>query len=63
MSAAIGLGGHARVGFENNLMRSDGTVALRNADLVDNLRVLTGCAGRRVATVHEARALYGAAGS
>lgn len=63
MSTAIGLGGHARVGFENNLMRSDGTVALRNADLVDNLRVLAGCAGRRVATVDEARTLYGAAGS
>jgi len=63
MSTAIGLGGHARVGFENNLLRSDGTVALRNADLVDNLRVLAGCAGRRVATVREARAVYGATSS
>jgi 3-keto-5-aminohexanoate cleavage enzyme len=60
MSAAIGLGGHARVGFENNLTRSDGTIALRNADLVDNLRVLAHSAGRRVATIDEARTLYGA---
>lgn len=60
MTAAIGLGGHARVGFENNLLRADGTTALRNADLVDNLRTLVSCTGRRVATVDEARSVYGA---
>jgi uncharacterized protein (DUF849 family) len=60
MTAAIGLGGHARVGFENNLLRANGTKALRNADLVDNLRALVACTGRRVATVDEARCVYGA---
>lgn len=58
MAAAIGLGGHARVGFENNLIRADGTRARRNADLVDNLRTLIACTGRRVATADEAREIY-----
>lgn len=60
MTAAIGLGGHARVGFENNLVRADGTPASRNADLVHDLRALVSCTGRRVATVDEARVVYGA---
>lgn len=34
VTAACLLGGHARVGFENNLLMPDGTVASSNADLV-----------------------------
>jgi len=60
MAAAIGLGGHARVGFENNLHRADGSLASGNADLVGNVRELVARAGRPLATVAQARALYGA---
>ena len=34
MTAAALLGGHARVGFENNLFLPDGGLAASNADLV-----------------------------
>jgi len=34
IAAAIALGGHARVGFENNHHRPDGSVAPGNADAV-----------------------------
>jgi 3-keto-5-aminohexanoate cleavage enzyme len=60
MAAAIGLGGHARVGFENNLHRIDGSAAASNAELVANVRSLVTAAGRRLATPREARLLYGA---
>ncbi|HSV84469.1 MAG TPA: 3-keto-5-aminohexanoate cleavage protein [Ramlibacter sp.] len=62
MAAAIGLGGHARVGFENNLHRPDGTAATGNADLVANARTIVQCTGRSLATADEARRAYGAAG-
>lgn len=60
IAAAIGLGGHARVGFENNLMRAGGQQAESNADLVANVAALIRGTGRRIATVEEARAVYGA---
>lgn len=34
---AINLGGHGRVGFENNLLRKDGTRAFSNADIVGDI--------------------------
>jgi uncharacterized protein (DUF849 family) len=57
-AAAIALGGHVRVGFENNLFRPDGSKATRNADLVQNVAFLAAASGRRLATVAEARRLY-----
>jgi 3-keto-5-aminohexanoate cleavage enzyme len=60
MAAAIGLGGHARVGFENNLHRADGTLATHNADLVANVAGIARRSGRGVATAAQARTLYGA---
>jgi 3-keto-5-aminohexanoate cleavage enzyme len=62
MSAAIGLGGHARVGFENNLHRADGSVARGNADLVADVAAMVRGAGRSVADAAAARELYGACG-
>jgi 3-keto-5-aminohexanoate cleavage enzyme len=59
MAAAIGLGGHARVGFENNLLRPDGQPASTNADLVANLRLLIACTGRPLADAAQARQVYG----
>jgi uncharacterized protein (DUF849 family) len=60
MAAAIGLGGHARVGFENNLQRPDGSQAAGNADLVTNARAIVAATGRPLASVEEARRVYGA---
>jgi len=60
MAAAIGLGGHARVGFENNLQRPDGSLAGANADLVANARAIVAATGRPLASADEARRVYGA---
>lgn len=57
-AAAIGLGGHVRVGFENNLFRPDGSKAARNADLVEHASTLAARSGRRLASVGDARKLY-----
>jgi 3-keto-5-aminohexanoate cleavage enzyme len=58
---AAGLGGHARVGFENNLLLNDGTTAPDNAALVAQLARGAAGLGRRLATGNEARALLAAA--
>lgn len=60
IAAAIGLGGHARVGFENNLLQANGQPAECNADLVANVADLIRGTGRRIANIDEARAVYGA---
>jgi uncharacterized protein (DUF849 family) len=60
MACAIGLGGHARVGFENNLHRADGSLAQRNADLVADAAAIARAAGRGVASAALARQVYGA---
>jgi uncharacterized protein (DUF849 family) len=54
-AAAIGLGGHVRVGFENNLLLSDGSRAETNAQNVENSFLLARQAGR--ALVQRAEAL------
>ncbi|MBB6096505.1 uncharacterized protein (DUF849 family) [Povalibacter uvarum] len=58
LAAAIALGGHVRVGFENNLMAPDGTLAKDNAASVTNVRQMIECTGRPLATRDEAGALY-----
>lgn len=60
IAAAVGLGGHARVGFENNLVQASGQPAGCNADLVANVCDLIRGTGRTVASVAEASAVYGA---
>lgn len=62
MTAAMGLGGHVRVGFENNLLRADGTRARDNADLVSNVADIARRSGRGVAGLQDAMRLYGAIG-
>lgn len=59
MALAAALGGHARVGFENNTRLPDDKIAPSNAALVENLAGLVTLTGRRPATVEEARAIYG----
>lgn len=52
---AAALGGHVRVGFENNLLRKDGTVAAGNADLVAQAADAARCLGRPLATAQQMR--------
>jgi 3-keto-5-aminohexanoate cleavage enzyme len=59
LAAALSLGGSIRVGLEDNLYLPDGTMARSNGDLIAKARQMTVDAGRRPATVEEARALLG----
>jgi uncharacterized protein (DUF849 family) len=61
IAAALSLGGSIRVGLEDNLYLPDGTMARSNGDLIAKARQMTVDAGRRPATVEEARALLGVA--
>ncbi|MEF2549260.1 3-keto-5-aminohexanoate cleavage protein [Aurantimonas sp. E1-2-R+4] len=55
VTAGALLGGHARVGFENNLFRPDGTLADTNADLVSSVaEAVRGC-GLTVADADDLR--------
>jgi uncharacterized protein (DUF849 family) len=57
---AAALGGHVRVGFENNLHLPDGALAPDNAALVAPIAAALSAAGRRPASPDEARRLFGA---
>jgi uncharacterized protein (DUF849 family) len=59
IAAALSLGGSIRVGLEDNLYLPDGEMARSNGDLIAKARQMTVDAGRRPATVEEARALLG----
>jgi 3-keto-5-aminohexanoate cleavage enzyme len=59
VAAALTLGGSVRVGLEDNFYLPDGEMARSNGDLIAKARQLTIDAGRRPATVEEARALLG----
>lgn len=52
---ALVLGGHVRVGFEDNIFYSKGVVALSNAQLVERVSRLAREIGREVATPQQAR--------
>jgi uncharacterized protein (DUF849 family) len=58
LAAAVALGGHVRVGFENNLLAPDGTPARDNAAAVTNIRELIARTGRPTASAAQARSLY-----
>jgi 3-keto-5-aminohexanoate cleavage enzyme len=57
VAAALALGGSVRVGLEDNFYLPDGEMARSNGELVERAARMTHDAGRRVATVPEARAL------
>jgi 3-keto-5-aminohexanoate cleavage enzyme len=59
VAAALTLGGSIRVGLEDNFYLPDGTMARSNGDLIAKARQMTEDAGRRPATVAEARAMLG----
>lgn len=56
---AIAMGGHARVGLEDNIYYRKGELATSNAQLVERVVRLAGEFGREVATPAEARAILG----
>jgi 3-keto-5-aminohexanoate cleavage enzyme len=59
VAAALSLGGSVRVGLEDNFYLPDGQMARSNGELVAKARQMIEDAGRRPATVTEARALMG----
>lgn len=56
---AAALGGHVRVGFENNILMADGSVARDNAALVDQVASGAKLLSRPLAGADEARAFLG----
>src|SRR5436305_11886461 len=59
VAAALTLGGSIRVGLEDNFYLADGSMARSNGDLIAKARQMCEDAGRRPATVLEARELLG----
>lgn len=59
MGLAASYGGHARVGFENNLWRPDGSVVTNNAELVRRARERIEANGRILMNTAQARAFLG----
>ena len=59
VASALTLGGSVRVGLEDNFYLPDGEMARSNGDLIAKARQMTVDAGRRPATVSEARQLLG----
>lgn len=58
-TAAIIMGGHARVGFEDNVYLSKGVLAKSNGELVEKVVRIAKELGREVATPDEAREILG----
>jgi 3-keto-5-aminohexanoate cleavage enzyme len=61
LAAALSLGGNVRVGLEDNFYLPDGSMARSNGELVARAARMAGDAGRRPATVAEARSMLGLA--
>ncbi|TIS57031.1 MAG: 3-keto-5-aminohexanoate cleavage protein [Mesorhizobium sp.] len=59
VTAAALLGGHVRVGFENNLLLPDGTMAASNADLVAAVARALGACGLEIANAAELASQWG----
>jgi uncharacterized protein (DUF849 family) len=56
------MGGHARVGLEDNIFISKGKLAQSNAELVAKVVRIANELGREIATPDEARAILGLKG-
>jgi 3-keto-5-aminohexanoate cleavage enzyme len=59
IATAAALGGNVRAGLEDNFYLPDGQMARSNGELISKAREIVENAGRRVATVAEARDLLG----
>ena len=56
---AIVMGGHVRVGFEDNLYLSRGVLAKSNGELVNKVVQMAKLLGREIATPADARRILG----
>jgi 3-keto-5-aminohexanoate cleavage enzyme len=56
---AITMGGHVRVGFEDNVYIEKGVLAESNAQLVEKVARMAKELGREIATPDEARQILG----
>jgi 3-keto-5-aminohexanoate cleavage enzyme len=59
LAMAIGMGGHVRVGYEDNPYLSPGELADSNARLVEKIVQIARLLGREIATLDEARQIIG----
>jgi uncharacterized protein (DUF849 family) len=59
MYAALALGGHVRVGMEDNILYSKGVLAKSNVEFVDRTRRIVAELNKQIATPAEARAILG----
>jgi uncharacterized protein (DUF849 family) len=59
---SIMMGGHARVGMEDNIFVEKGVLAKSNADLVEKMVKIAKLLGREIATPDEARKILGLKG-
>ncbi len=59
LALAIALGGHVRVGWEDNPYLPDGTWSRSNAELVENAVTIARSLGREIASPAEAREIIG----
>ena len=59
MLAAVAMGGHLRVGMEDNIMWSAGVLAESNAQLVKRAADIIRIAGNEVATPADEREILG----
>jgi len=57
--AAVAMGGHVRVGMEDNVMYAKGRLAASNAEFVEQAARIIREADRQVATVEDARIILG----
>jgi uncharacterized protein (DUF849 family) len=62
-AVSAGMGGHVRVGLEDNLYLERGVLARSNAEQVERVRSLVQALGRQIATPDEARAILGLKGA
>jgi uncharacterized protein (DUF849 family) len=62
IATGAALGGNVRAGLEDNFYLPNGEMARSNGDLIAKAREIVENAGRRVATVEEARELLGTPG-
>jgi 3-keto-5-aminohexanoate cleavage enzyme len=59
LAVAVALGGHVRVGYEDNPYLRPGEIAANNAVLVERMVAMARAIGRDVASAEEARAIIG----
>ncbi len=58
-AASIAMGGHVRIGFEDNLYLEKGVLAKSNGEMVEKVKAIAKLLGREIANPAEARVMLG----